>query len=104
VISLYLVWPNQNPHVVSKQKIAVFGNETNSSTNTTNNDAFLASQTNSKTTTTNYSDEHGVSAEKATQFREWVENKNGLIDFFGKVIDQDKNPVSGVKIRISIRQ
>lgn len=41
--------------------------------------------------------------EKTNIIREYMESQNVPIDFFGKITDQDGNPVSGVKVQIKVR-
>jgi hypothetical protein len=37
-------------------------------------------------------------------FQKYIDSKNSPIEFYGKVIDQDSNAISGAKIKIGIRQ
>jgi hypothetical protein len=41
--------------------------------------------------------------EKTNAIQQYMESLNKPIDFFGQIIDQDGNPVSGVKVKVKIR-
>lgn len=42
--------------------------------------------------------------EKPEAFQQTIEQKNSPINFYGKVVDQDGNPVSGVTVNVKVRQ
>ncbi|HEV2455649.1 MAG TPA: hypothetical protein VGY98_15395, partial [Verrucomicrobiae bacterium] len=41
--------------------------------------------------------------QKTNEIRQYMESQNKPIEFYGQIIDQDKNPISGVKVRVEVR-
>jgi hypothetical protein len=102
IMATFLLWRKPNRQ---ESKIELVLNSTNISFNTTETVV-----SNSSVTAQTAGLPKGIGntvvndRDKPEAFKQSIEDKNSPIEFYGKVIDQDNNAVSGAKVSIGIRQ